>query len=290
MGVNVHCGTYIRMSQQLLHILGCCPVREKVGRICMPQQMEMKIIHIPDLLSGVSAYAADRCRSFIGSIRPQADEGNLGVIFRRCLCTGQGIDLIVGAVLFLDDAIVVLGVQRPIFYAVQHLLLFGFSQYGRQGIAEIHSTDFLTLCGADLRFLPYGVIPHTPANGKALFLYADGIIEPPDRAGAAPNVLKLPLVNDEHDTTFANSVYEAYVQKNIEIEKTTLARLNYEASIADEEHKKAIEEEIKITKETVATMKLARDDMRKFISSFEEGESLVTGESTSDVVKGENKQ
>lgn len=64
--------------------------------------------------------------------------------------------------------------------------------------------------------------------------------------------------------------------------------MNYEASIVDEEHKKAIEEEIKITKETVATMKLARDDMRKFISSFEEGESLDTGESTSDVVKGEN--
>ena len=56
--------------------------------------------------------------------------------------------------------------------------------------------------------------------------------------------------------------------------RKTLARLNYEASIADKEHKKAIEEEIKITKETVATMKLARDDMRKFISSFEEGESL----------------
>ena len=277
------------MSQQLLHILGCGPVREKVGRICMPQQMEVKVIHIPDLLSGISAYAADRCRGFISSIGPQADEGNLGIIFRRCLCPGQGIDLVVGAVLFLDDAIVVLGVQRPIFYAVQHLLLFGFSQYGRQGIAEIHSTDFLTLCGSDLRFFPYGVIPHTPADGEALFLYADGIIEPPDRAGAAPNVSKLPLVNDEHDTTFANSVYEAYVQKSIEIEKT-LARLNYEASIADKEHKKAIEEEIKITKETVATMKLAREDMRKFISSFEEGESLDTGESTSDVVKGENKQ
>ena len=97
------------------------------------------------------------------------------------------------------------------------------------------------------------------------------------------------FLNDEHDTAFANSVYEAYVQKSIEIEKT-LARLNYEASIADKEHKKAIEEEIKITKETVATMKLAREDMRKFISSFEEGESLDTGESTSDVAKGENKQ
>lgn len=277
------------MSQQLLHILGCCPVGEKVGRICMSQQMEVKVIHIPDFLSGVSAYAADRCRGFISSIGPQANKGNLGVIFRGCLCPGQGIDLVVGAVLFLDDAIVVLGVQRSIFDAVQHLLLFGFPQDGRQGVAEIHSTDFLALCGADLRFLPYGVIPHTPANGKALFLYADGIIEPPDRAGAAPKVSKLPLVNDEHDTTFANSVYEAYVQKSIEIEKT-LARLNYEASIADEEHKKAIEEEIKITKETVATMKLARDDMRKFISSFEEGESLDTGESTSDVVKGENKQ
>ena len=117
------------------------------------------------------------------------------------------------------------------------MLLFGFPQDGRQGVAEIHSTDFLALCGADLRFLPYGVIPHTPANGEALFLYADGIIEPPDCAGAAPKVSKLPLVNDEHDTTFANSVYEAYVQKSIEIEKT-LARLNYEASIADKEHKR----------------------------------------------------
>ena len=144
-GVNVHCGTYIRMSQQLLHILGCGPVREKVGRICMPQQMEVKVIHIPDFLSGVSAYAADRCRGFIGSIRSQADERNLGVIFRGCLCPGQGVDLVVGAVLFLDDAIVVLGVQRPVFYAVQHLLLFGFSQDSRQGVAEIHSTDFLRL-------------------------------------------------------------------------------------------------------------------------------------------------
>ena len=54
-GVNVHCGTYIRMSQQLLHILGCGPVREKVGRICMPQQMEVKIIHrkiIADIICG----------------------------------------------------------------------------------------------------------------------------------------------------------------------------------------------------------------------------------------------
>ena len=107
--------------------------------------MEMKIIHIPDLLSGVSAYAADRCRCFIGSIRPQADEGNLGVIFRRCLCPGQGIDLVVGAIFFLDDAIVVLGVQRPVFNAVQHLLLFGFPQDGRQSVAEIHSTDFFAL-------------------------------------------------------------------------------------------------------------------------------------------------
>ena len=51
--------------------------------------------------------------------------------------------------------------------------LFGFPQDSRQGVAEIHGTDFLTLCGADLRFLPYGVIPHTPADGEALFLQVD---------------------------------------------------------------------------------------------------------------------
>ena len=139
----------------------------------MPQQMEVKIIHIPDLLSGVSAHTANRCRGFISSIGPQADEGNVCVTFWWCLCPGQGIDLVVGAIFFLDDAIVVLGVQRPVFDAVQHLLLFGFPQDSRQGVAEIHGTDFLTLGGADLRFLPYGVIPHTPANGEALFLQVD---------------------------------------------------------------------------------------------------------------------
>ena len=56
----------------------------------------------------------------------------------------------------------------------------------------------------------------------------------------------------------------------------------------------AIEEEIKTTKETVATMKLAREDMRKFISSFEEGESLeedyLAEESGADSGKGEKNQ
>ena len=152
--------------------------------------MEVKIIHIPDLLSGVSAHTADRCRGFISSIGPQADEGNLGVIFRGCLCPGQGIDLVVGAVLFLDDAIVVLGVQRPVFDAVQHLLLFGFPQDGRQGVAEIHCTDFFALGGADLRFLPYGVIPHTPADGKALFLQVDVLpSQPAHLADTKPGVI-----------------------------------------------------------------------------------------------------
>lgn len=93
------------------------------------------------------------------------------------------------------------------------------------------------------------------------------------------------ILGGDTDGTAAHVLTEQLSGKSL-----TLARLNYEASIADKEHKKAIEEEIKITKETVATMKLAREDMRKFISSFEEGESLDTGESTSDVVKSENKQ
>lgn len=101
-------GTYIRMSQQLLHILGCCPVERRLVVYVLPQQMEVKIIHIPDLLSGVSAHTADRCRGFISSIGRGVNEGNLGVTFWWCSCPGQGIDLIVGAVLFLDDAVVVL--------------------------------------------------------------------------------------------------------------------------------------------------------------------------------------
>lgn len=46
MSVNVHRGTAISMAQQLLHALGCRPVRQKIVRESMTEHMEMEILYI----------------------------------------------------------------------------------------------------------------------------------------------------------------------------------------------------------------------------------------------------
>ena len=43
-GINVHRGTAISMAQQLLHALGCRPVRQKIVRESMTEHMEMEIL------------------------------------------------------------------------------------------------------------------------------------------------------------------------------------------------------------------------------------------------------
>ena len=114
--------------------------------------MEMEVTHIVQLLAGSPAYAADRYGGFIGSLWPQADERNQVVILWDCLCSRQGIDLIISAVLLFDDAVVILPVERPVLHAVDHLLLFCRPQDCRQRVAEVHRADFLALGGADLGF------------------------------------------------------------------------------------------------------------------------------------------
>ena len=43
MSVDVHCGTYIRVSEQFLHILWCCTVGEQIACECVSQHMKMEI-------------------------------------------------------------------------------------------------------------------------------------------------------------------------------------------------------------------------------------------------------
>ena len=122
--------------------------------------MEMEVIHIVQLLPGCPAHAADRCGGFISTFWPQADERNQVIVLWGLLCSWQRIDFIICAVLLFDDAVVVLTVKRPVLDTVKHLFLFRRPQDRRQGIAEIHGSDFLALGGADLGFLPGGVVPH----------------------------------------------------------------------------------------------------------------------------------
>lgn len=78
------------------------------------------------------------------------------------------------------------------------------------------------------------------------------------------------FLNDEHDLTYSNSVYEKYVQNIAEIEKG-LVELRLKADVASREEKRVLKAEIKKAEESVEAMKIARKSMMKFISSFETG-------------------
>lgn len=78
------------------------------------------------------------------------------------------------------------------------------------------------------------------------------------------------FLNDEHDTVYSNSVYEKYVQNIMDIEKG-LVELRLQADVANGKEKKELNSKIKKAEESVKAMKIARANLRKFISSFEEG-------------------
>lgn len=82
------------------------------------------------------------------------------------------------------------------------------------------------------------------------------------------------FLNDEHDTIYSNSVYEKYVQSIMDIEKG-IVELKLQADVANGKEKKELQDKIKKAQESVEAMKIARKNLRKFISSFEEGLAQV---------------
>ncbi len=78
------------------------------------------------------------------------------------------------------------------------------------------------------------------------------------------------FLNDEHDTVYSNSVYEQYVQNIMDIEKG-IVELRLQADVANGIEKKELQGKIKKAEESVEAMKIARKNLRKFMSSFEEG-------------------
>lgn len=78
------------------------------------------------------------------------------------------------------------------------------------------------------------------------------------------------FLNDEHDTDYSNSVYEKYVQNIMDIEKG-IVELRLQADVANGKEKKELQRKIKNAEESVEAMKIARKNLRKFMSSFQEG-------------------
>ena len=78
------------------------------------------------------------------------------------------------------------------------------------------------------------------------------------------------FLNDEHDTEYSNTVYEQYVQ-NIRNIENGLTELRLKADVADGKEKKELKRQIKNSEESVEAMKIARKNLLKFKSSFEDG-------------------
>lgn len=78
------------------------------------------------------------------------------------------------------------------------------------------------------------------------------------------------FLNDEHDTVYSNSVYEQYVQNIMDIEKGVV-ELKLQADVVSGKEKKDLKGRIKKAEESAEAMKIARKNLRKFMSSFEIG-------------------
>ena len=78
------------------------------------------------------------------------------------------------------------------------------------------------------------------------------------------------FLNDEHDIEYSNSVYEQYVQNIMDIEKGVV-ELRLQADVANGKEKKELQGKIKKAEDSVEAMKIARKNLKKFMSSFEEG-------------------
>lgn len=78
------------------------------------------------------------------------------------------------------------------------------------------------------------------------------------------------FLNDEHDVEYSNTVYEKYVQNIMDIEKGVV-ELKLQADVASGREKRELKAKIKNAEESVEAMKIARKNLKKFMSSFEVG-------------------
>ena len=109
-GVDVHGGSYIGVTQKLLHILRCCAIGQQIGSEGMSEQVEMKLTQIRHYCSRSAADAAYRCGRFTGSVRSYTDHRQFLIPLRYFLGSRQTVHLVVDPVLFPYFLVVVKGI------------------------------------------------------------------------------------------------------------------------------------------------------------------------------------
>ena len=73
--VDVHCGTYVSVSKQFLHILWCYTIGEQITGECVSQHMKMEIFKSFQLLFCRPCHNTNCTRWLVCSVRSQADKG-----------------------------------------------------------------------------------------------------------------------------------------------------------------------------------------------------------------------
>lgn len=78
------------------------------------------------------------------------------------------------------------------------------------------------------------------------------------------------FLNDEHDAQYASYVYDEYVSMIAECEKA-LVDLKLKRDNAEKTEKAALDKQVKEAEASISAMKIAMNDMKRFISSFVAG-------------------
>ena len=78
------------------------------------------------------------------------------------------------------------------------------------------------------------------------------------------------FLNDEHDMQYSKYVYEEYVRMVADSEKE-LVDIKLRAENADKSQRKELEKLIKEAEASIAAMKIAMRNLKRFYSSFAEG-------------------
>lgn len=81
---------------------------------------------------------------------------------------------------------------------------------------------------------------------------------------------ELDMIKQKRGTICYPIIYEQYVQNIMDIEKG-IVELRLQADVANGKEKKELQGKIKKAEESVEAMKIARKNLKKFMSSFEEG-------------------
>lgn len=78
------------------------------------------------------------------------------------------------------------------------------------------------------------------------------------------------FLNDEHDAQYASYVYDEYISMIAECEKA-LVDLKLKRDNAEKSEKAALDKQVKEAEASISAMKIAMNDMKRFISSFVAG-------------------